>query len=192
MLLVGVALITTFDLETSFGKWFGYQVIAGLGTGVVFQAGLIVIQNAVPPQLIPQATACVQFFQSLGGTIFYAVAQTVFQEGIISGMRRNAPDVDPQAIINSGASNIRQALERSGHSADIVAVLNAYNDGLRNTFYVSLAGAACVMIVSLAFTWKRIKKGDEKQDVKANEEVDQHNLGSEKDAAQEKRKSVEP
>jgi hypothetical protein len=31
---VGGGLITTFSLTTSFSKWFGYQVLAGLGIGV--------------------------------------------------------------------------------------------------------------------------------------------------------------
>ncbi|KAJ4414381.1 hypothetical protein N0V85_003174 [Neurospora sp. IMI 360204] len=74
LMTAGAGLTTTFWLDTPFAKWFGYQVVAGLGTGVCFQAGILVVQNVLPQHLIPQATACVQFFQSFGGAVFIAVA----------------------------------------------------------------------------------------------------------------------
>ena len=37
MLAAGAGLISTFWLDTPFSKWFGYQVLLGLGTGVCFQ-----------------------------------------------------------------------------------------------------------------------------------------------------------
>lgn len=160
LLVTGCGLITTFGVNTTLGQWFGYQVLAGLGTGVVFQAGILVVQNTVPPEFIPQATACVQFFQSLGGTIFLAAAQSVFQSGLVSEIEDNAPTVDPKLIVNSGASDVANMLRESGHGADVTAVLDAYASGLRNTFYVSLAGAVCLLLVSLGFSWKKIQKGD--------------------------------
>ena len=63
MVAVGAGLITTLDLHTPFARWFGYQVLDGLGVGVGFQAGVIVVQNVVERELVPQATSCVQFFQ---------------------------------------------------------------------------------------------------------------------------------
>src|SRR5690242_3654315 len=91
---VGSGMITTFALDSPLRIWFGYQVIAGmslssllfkyhpmltviiqgLGIGVGFQTGVLVVQNSVSHEWIPQATACVQFFQSMGGAIFIAVA----------------------------------------------------------------------------------------------------------------------
>ena len=34
---IGIGLISTFGPDTSFGRWFGYQVIAGAGVGICFQ-----------------------------------------------------------------------------------------------------------------------------------------------------------
>lgn len=158
-----MALITTFWIDTPISKWFGYQVVAGLGTGVCFQAGIIVVQNVLPQNLIPQATACVQFFQSLGGAVFIAVAQTAFQNGIIDNIARNAPGVDPRIIINSGASEIRQVLAEMGREDDVGPVLAAYTLGLRNTYYMSAAAAACTFLVSWGFKWKKIRGAGEKK-----------------------------
>ncbi|KAI8312748.1 Efflux pump roqT [Colletotrichum sp. SAR11_240] len=163
VLTAGMALIATFWVDTPLSKWFGYQVVAGLGTGVCFQAGIIVVQNVLPQQLIPQATACVQFFQSLGGAVFVAVAQTAFQNGIIDNVAREAPGVDARVLIDSGASQIRQVLADMGREDAVGAVLRAYALGLRNTFCISAAAAACTFLVSWGFRWKRIKGAGEKR-----------------------------
>lgn len=103
-------MITTFSLDSPIRVWFGYQVLAGLGIGVGFQLGILVVQAVLPQEDIAVATACVQFFQSFGGAIFIAVAQTVFQNGLIEGIRRDVPGLNPQIFINSGASQVRQVL----------------------------------------------------------------------------------
>lgn len=163
VLTAGMALIATFWVDTPLSKWFGYQVVAGLGTGVCFQAGIIVVQNVLPQQLIPQATACVQFFQSLGGAVFVAVAQTAFQNGIIHNIARETPGVDARVLIDSGASQIRQVLADMGREDAVGAVLRAYALGLRNTFCISTAAAACAFLVSWGFRWKRIRGAGEKR-----------------------------
>ncbi|KAI8635587.1 major facilitator superfamily domain-containing protein [Xylariaceae sp. FL1651] len=155
---IGAGLITTFNLTTPLSKWFGFQVVSGLGTGVGFQIGVLVVQNSVSQELVPQGTACVQFFQSLGGALFIAVAQTVFQNGLIDGIRRDAPQLDPTLFINSGASSIPEVLAAIGQSDALEAVLTAYMSGLRNTYYISAAAAAAAFVVGLSLQWKKIER----------------------------------
>jgi hypothetical protein len=155
---IGAGLITTFNLTTPLSRWFGYQVVTGLGTGVGFQVSLLVVQNTLSQELVPQGTACVQFFQSLGGALFIAVAQTVFQNGLIDGVRRDAPQLDPTVFINSGASSIPEVLAAMGQSDALQAVLTAYMSGLRNTYYISAAAAAAAFVVALGLEWKKIEK----------------------------------
>jgi MFS transporter, DHA2 family, glioxin efflux transporter len=35
---VGTGLLSTLAVDTSFGKWFGYQILAGAGLGICLQA----------------------------------------------------------------------------------------------------------------------------------------------------------
>lgn len=158
---VGSALITTFNLTTPLRIWLGYQVVCGLGIGVGFQLSIIVVQNILPPEDIPVATACVQFFQSFGGAIFLAVAQTLFQNGLIEGVKRDAPGLNPEIFINSGASQVRQILQDMGMEQYTDAVLTAYLTGLRNAFYITVACAACAFLSALGLSWVNIKKKDE-------------------------------
>lgn len=135
------------------------QVVFGLGTGIAFQTGVVVVQNVLPQELIPQGTASVQFFQTLGGAVFIAVAQTVFQNGLIEGIERDAPQIDPLIFIESGASQIRQVLALLHQEDALDAVLGAYTTGLRNTYYISVATAGVCFLTALGLRWKKIDKG---------------------------------
>ena len=155
---VGAGMITTLGLTAPFGEWFGYQVLAGLGIGVGFQTGVLVVQNTMPLEWVPVATACVQFFQSLGGAIFIAVAQAVFQNGLTEGVQKNAPGIPPEIFINSGASQVREIL-RTMHREDLTeAVLNSYLQGLRYSYYITVACAAAAFVAACGLSWKKISR----------------------------------
>lgn len=162
---VGAGMITTFGLDSPIRVWLGYQVLCGLGIGVGFQLGILVVQNVLPAEDIPVATACVQFFNSFGGAIFIAVAQTVFQNGLIEGVEASVPGLDPRIFINSGASQVRQILQAMGMEQYTDAVLTAYLSGLRNTYYITVACATAAFFAALGLDWislKRNKQGNPK------------------------------
>ncbi|KAI6781011.1 uncharacterized protein J7T54_003153 [Emericellopsis cladophorae] len=156
---VGAGMITTWDINTPLREWFGYQVIAGLGIGAGFQVGVLVVQTVLPQEWVPVGTACVQFFQALGGAVFIAVAQTLFQNGLIDKINADDIDLDPRIFINSGASEIESVLERMGRVDALDTVLEAYMSGLRNTFYSSVACAGMAFLFVLGLRWKSVKKG---------------------------------
>lgn len=162
-------MITTFSLDSPTRVWFGYQVLAGLGIGVGFQLGILVVQAVLPQEDIAVATACVQFFQSFGGAVFIAVAQTVFQNGLIEGIRRDVPGLDPQIFINSGASQVRQVLASMGMEQYTTAVLSAYLTGLRHSYYITVACAAAAFCSVLGLSWINIKKVEAEKAAPAGE-----------------------
>ncbi|KAK5995018.1 MFS-type efflux pump MFS1 [Cladobotryum mycophilum] len=144
---VGSGMITTFG------------VLTGLGIGAGFQIGVLVVQTVLPQEWVPVGTACVQFFQAFGGAIFVAVAQTVFQNGLIDKINADNIGIDPQIFINSGASEIKNVLARIDRLDAVDAVLEAYMSGLRNTYYISLACAGCAFLATLGLELKSVKKG---------------------------------
>ncbi|KUJ22096.1 putative MFS toxin efflux pump [Mollisia scopiformis] len=156
---IGAGLITTFGLNTGTGMWFGYQVLTGAGIGVGFQGAIITVQTVLPLVDVPVATACVSFFQSLGGALFISVAQTLFQNGLLSGIERYAPALDAQAFLHSGATEIRTLLKEMGQEGQLEAVLRAYVDGLRHTFWITAACAIAAFFCACGLEWKSVKKG---------------------------------
>lgn len=164
---VGAGMITTLDVDSSLGEWFGYQVLAGLGIGAGFQIGVLVIQTVLPQVWVPVGTACVQFFQAFGGAIFVAVAQTLFQNGLIDKIKSDNLGIDPTIFINSGASEIQDILKQMGRADAIDPVLEAYMIGLRNTYYISVACAGCAFLACLGLEWKSVKHGPDDKPKKA-------------------------
>ncbi|KAF4463060.1 aflatoxin efflux pump AFLT [Fusarium albosuccineum] len=168
---VGSGMLTTLDVDSPLKVWFGYQVIAGLGIGAGFQIGVLIVQTVLPQEWVPVGTASIQFFQALGGALAIAVAQTVFQNGLIDTIKADDIGIDPTIFINSGASEIKDVLRRMGRLDAFDTVLEAYMKGLRDTFYISLACAACAFISCLFFQWKSVKQGPDGQKKKAEPAV---------------------
>jgi hypothetical protein len=184
----GAGLITTYDITTPFSNWFGYQVLTGAGIGVGFQGGILVVQTVLPLSDVPVGTACVSFFQTLGGALFISVAQTLFQNGLISGLREFAPDLEPAMFLNSGATAIRPLLEEIHREDLLEAVLMAYVRGLKNTFWITVACAITGFFCASTLEWKSVKKNKGvKKDVEASEisktEDDNTNAEEEKEAS---------
>ncbi|KAH7342758.1 major facilitator superfamily domain-containing protein [Rhexocercosporidium sp. MPI-PUGE-AT-0058] len=156
---IGAGLITTFTIHTPFAEWFGYQVLCGAGIGVGFQGGIVVVQTVLPLSDVPVATACVSFFQTLGGALFIAVAQTLFQNGLLTGIQKYAPQLPAQRFLRSGATQIREILKELGQEDALDEVLRAYVDGLRGTFWITASCAIAAFFCCLGLQWKSVKDG---------------------------------
>lgn len=160
LMAIGAGLITTFAIDTPFGKWFGYQIIAGLGTGVGFNIPLVAVQTVLPMKDIPIGSVCIMFFQSLGGALFIAVGQSVFQNGLIDGLHQYAPELDPNLMVNTGATAIRGVLKKIGQEDQLRSVILAYVNGLQDCYRVVLAASITAFLMSCFFEWKSVKKED--------------------------------
>jgi len=166
---IGSGLITTFNIGTPFGKWFGYQVLAGAGVGCGFQGGILVVQTVLPLADVPVGTACISFFQSLGGALFVSVAQTVFQNGLIAGIAEYAPELDPAIFLHSGATAIRGLLEELHQEDALEGVLKAYVLGLSHCFWITVACALAAFVCACCLQWKSVKKGHGQGDAKTGD-----------------------
>lgn len=156
---IGSGLITTFDIDTNMGKWIGYQILAGVGIGSGFQGGILIVQTVMPLSDVPIGTTAVSFCQQLGGAVFVSVTQTVFANGLLSGLQAYAPSLDPMVFLHSGATSIRPILAGLHAEDQLDNVLKAYVRGLSNCFWIAVACAICAFITSCTLEWKNIKKG---------------------------------
>jgi len=159
LMTVGAGLITTFETDTVFGKWFSYQIITGLGAGVGFNVPLVAVQTVLPMEDIPIGTVSVMFFQSLGGALFIAVGQSVFQNGLIKGLAEHAPNLPPHLMVNTGATAIRGVLANIGQENQLENVLEAYVMGLKDCYRVVVAVSGMAFLCACIFEWKSVKKG---------------------------------
>ena len=75
---VATALMTQLTADTPVPIVWLWMFIAGLGVGPTFAVFTIVVQNAVPFNVLGVATSNLTFFRQIGGTVALAIVGTIF------------------------------------------------------------------------------------------------------------------
>jgi hypothetical protein len=116
VMAVGLLLMTNLRSETSFWNLALWMFIAGVGLGPTMAAFTIVVQNAVPMNMLGVATSDLTFFRQVGGTVGLAIAGTLFGNSLTSEI--------PTQLAASGVP--QQLIDRFGSgqvsNGDITAV----------------------------------------------------------------------
>jgi MFS family permease len=89
IMALGLGLLSTVDGAR--GPAIGYLAVFGLGFGLVTQVLIVAIQNAVSRQEIGTATASVNLFRAIGGSLGVAVYGAVFAAGLRHWLPRHVP-----------------------------------------------------------------------------------------------------
>ncbi|TDZ30931.1 Efflux pump aflT [Colletotrichum spinosum] len=169
--IVSVAggLMYTFAVDTSTVFWAASLVLMGIGVGLGGQQTIIAAQTVFQGRDAALATSLLVFLQSLGGTVFLAVAQNIFHSRLISDLHYRVPNVDATVVVEAGASGLLDSMRKVyPDSAD--EIITAYSKALQNVFLIS-AVLGCLTIFGAVFMeWKSVNvnkpgkaiKGEEK------------------------------
>ena len=113
-------------------------------------------QNAAQTVLskadISTGATLLAFATSFGGAIFVSVAQTVLSNTLVSQLSQTLPGFDASIISNTGATDLKKQVPRD----QLPTVLRAYNTGIDNVFYCSLATSCLALIASCFVEWKSV------------------------------------
>lgn len=142
---VSCGLMYTFDVDTSIGKWIGYQLFYGFAIGMSFQMGITIAQANANIEIMSAVTATVLFCQTIGGAFSTAAAQSGFVNRVLTELARTAPEIDPHMVVATGATQIRHAFTPD----QVPLVVLAYMEGIKVTLAiaVSLTCFACLVAV---------------------------------------------
>ena len=151
--VVSMGLLYTLDIDTSEGKWIGYQIIGGVAWGIASQIPIITVQATASASELPEVTAILLFFQTVGGAFMVSAAQSAFVNVLIKTLPSTAPGIDPAIVILTGATDLRKAF-----SPDVVpGILEAYMHGLKIAFAIGLASTGVALfIITLFQKWNRL------------------------------------
>jgi MFS transporter, DHA2 family, glioxin efflux transporter len=150
---IGCGLIYTLDIDTPSSKWIGYQALMGIGVGLIFQIPIIAAQANVKPSDLSSVSAMMLFFQTIGGAIWISAAQAGFANKLLHRLPITASSVDPSVVITTGATELRKVFD----AQQIAGILDAYMDGIRVTFAISIACACVTALLVLTPRWESIK-----------------------------------
>ncbi|KAJ7286552.1 ABC transporter [Mycena rebaudengoi] len=164
ILAIGSGLLYTLETTSSAATIIGFQILAGVGTGMGMQNSLLAMQvefNSTPT-LIGQANSMASFAQFLGGTLGLGIAEPVFATQLAKLLLKYAPDA-PDRIVKESPTAIYTQLAPEMRAG----VVRAYAEALRIVFVLGVPVAGFALVCALFIGNLRIVKtgaGEEKDD----------------------------
>ncbi|KAL4927704.1 MDR family MFS transporter [Aspergillus undulatus] len=155
---IGTGLIYTWDISTPTGKWIGYQILAAFGFVIPYLVPMNIAQANATPADMSTVTATIFLFQTLGGAFSISAAQSAFVNTMIKELRSTAPNIDPMAVVTTGATQIRAVFTEPD---DIRGILLAYMAGLKATFAISVGMVGFAFLVGFFSPWRRLHGASE-------------------------------
>lgn len=150
---VGGGLIYTFEVDTSTGKWVGYQIVAGASTGFISQMPIMASTAIAEMTDMSTVSAMCLFFQHVGGSLAVPAAQSIFTNLLLNNLPKYAPGVDAQLIASLGAADFRDAITPD----QLGGVLQAYMQGLKDVFALATALLAASVPFVFFLKWENLR-----------------------------------
>jgi len=94
------------------------------------------------------------FCQTFGSAIFLSFAETIFSNSLRSELRRYVPSVNPQVVIDAGATAIRNVVSKN----ELPGVLLAYSESMDRVFYLAAGASVGSFCFAWGMGWKDIRK----------------------------------
>ncbi|KAI1390647.1 putative MFS multidrug transporter [Hypoxylon trugodes] len=157
---VSAGLISTWGPDTSTAKWVGYQILYGV-RGCGLQAGVITLQNVLPPAQGALGIAFLIFCQNISTAVFSVVGNTIFTQSLVKQITALAPSVSPAAALAAGGSaEAVRALAPPG-SPELAGVIQAFANSFDTVCYLLIAAASLSFVASWGFGWIDVRKKPE-------------------------------
>jgi EmrB/QacA subfamily drug resistance transporter len=143
--LAGFLLLTQLDGASSRGEVALNLAVIGVGMGLMVQTYVLATQNAVDVSQLGVATAGLQFFRSMGGTLAVAGLGALLTNRVVGELQDRlgpaADRVDTDRLLQGGA-RVAPELQQGTHDALAAAV--------HSVFVVGVPLAAAGLLISLA------------------------------------------
>lgn len=167
LMSVGSGLISTWSTDTDAGHWIGYQILLGAGRGAIIQMGMVAVQTVLPNSQIAVAMAVLTFTQGLGSSVLITVANTIFDNSLVSELHSLAPSVSADAVLAAGATAFRDFVPEE----ELPGVLEAYATSFDRAFYLMVGLAAATFVTSWGLGWHDVRNKEEQKSKGASSRV---------------------
>ncbi|EXJ84231.1 hypothetical protein A1O3_04898 [Capronia epimyces CBS 606.96] len=162
LLTFGNGLYVWLDATSSLGSIVAFEIIAGLGTGLLFDPPLIGLQALVSQDDTATATATLGFMRGIGVSLSIVIGGVIFQNGMhlrSSTLRHHGLPADlVQQLSGPDAATNIDLIATVSDPAQRLAVEQAFAWSLRNLWILSTCIAACGLLASALVTKKELTK----------------------------------
>lgn len=150
---IGAGLLTTLQVDTTEGKWIGFQFLYGLGFGACAQAPNMAAQTVLQREDVAIGASLMFFGLQLFGAIFTSVSLNVLDNQLAKRLL-GIPGITPHLIQTTGATDILSHIHPEYHEAALIA----YNSSLRVCFQIGLIMACIAIPGALGMEWRTVRK----------------------------------
>jgi MFS family permease len=157
LMTLGLFLLSGLDEQTEPLTLSAYLLTLGLGTGLVIQVLIIVVQNAVEYRDVGVATSTASFFRSIGGSFGVATFGALFANLLPERLAESAGS-------SSSVGDIRALSDSAGlHSLPPEAqaqILHAVASSLDGVFLAAVPIVALAFVLSLLLPEVPLREGE--------------------------------
>ncbi|RFU29759.1 hypothetical protein B7463_g6552, partial [Scytalidium lignicola] len=155
LMTIGNGLYINFGVTTSTGMILGFQIVSGLGLGLLFEAPLLAIQATVAQDDVATATSTFGFVRNLATSLSVVIGGVIFQNSMniqVPSLAKPpislSPDIVELFAGGAAAANV-EVVSSIHNAAQKLAVRKVFAWSLRNLwiFYTSLAALAIIACV---------------------------------------------
>ncbi|KAH9987956.1 MFS general substrate transporter [Xylariaceae sp. FL0662B] len=154
LLSIGSGLLSVLRPDTSVGKWVGYQLLTGVGSGAGLQLAIIAIQGVISGEELSSGMAFMVFTQSLFPAVILSLCNLILVESLNSELPKQAPHADTAAIVRAGATRFRTVVSPD----DLPSVIQAYASNIDRVFYPAAGVAAASGVFLWGMGWRDLRK----------------------------------
>lgn len=153
LLTIGTGLYVSFSATTSIGQIIGYQILTGLGAGLLFEPPLIALHSLVSQDDTSTATSTMGFVRNIGTSVSIVIGGVVFQ---------NSMDERVPYLLSEGvSSNITNLLDGGAAAANVMIVQTiadptqqllvkeAFASSLHNMWIMYTCLAGCTIVAGM-------------------------------------------
>jgi len=162
ILTLGNGLYINLNTSSSIGQIIAYEIVAAIGTGLLFQPPLIAIQAQVHPKDTATATATLGFIRNLATSLSIVIGGVVFQNGmdskvatlLDSGLSSNLTDL----LTGPAAATNVMLIQEIGDPKQQMIVKDAFSDSLNNVWILCTAMVGCSIVASWFIEGRKLSK----------------------------------
>ncbi|CAP96139.1 dynein heavy chain [Penicillium rubens] len=159
LMVAGMALFYTMGVDSPQARYLGPQVLYGFALGLGNQIPMTAVQGFSSREDVASSTGIMLMCQSISGTYFVIVAQSLFANRMLLTLAGSNSSVDTAKALGTGASEIQHVFKGD----ELRAVTNAYMVGIKDVFAFGLAGAAAAVLLALLIPLRQLPDHDSKK-----------------------------
>ena len=154
IMVIGNGLYILFSASSSIARIVGFQIITGIGQGLIFEAPLIAVQALVSQDDTATATSTFGFTRNLSAALSVVVCGVIFQNSMdlkaasLSLPPVNLPKNVTDALAGGHAAANVMIIGRIGDMRQRIAVKEAFAWSLRNMWIFTTCVAAIAVVAS--------------------------------------------